>query len=103
MLSEPNPVVLREAPVNIINAGAQYSQTHDGIHKTDALDGTVTLVRRTFSGNVDRDSANVYVPCDEQWGDAKPREATVEEVADIVSRSLVTWFAESKIGESGCE
>lgn len=93
VLSEPTALVLQTAPVEIITAGQSYNQEHFVVHKTDAADGTVTLVRRIFPTNVDRYSANVYVAGDKEWGDAKPREATTEEVADICLRSLAKWFS----------
>lgn len=67
-----------------------YTQNRTEVHETRALDGTVTLVYRTFNG--DRDHANVYIEHDKQWVSAEPRPATAEEVERVVRRALENWF-----------
>lgn len=75
----------------VYSPGDVYSQWSSEIHTTQSLRGTVTLVSRTFGGDVDR--AYVYWPHDEEWVSAEPRDATPDEVYDILSHSLSRWFS----------
>jgi hypothetical protein len=62
-----------------------YGQRHSDIHKTEFLDGTVTVCQRTMPPAVsDRDRAFVYWPQGESWVSAEPRPATGLEVAHAV-------------------
>lgn len=70
--------------------GDSYYQSHDQIHDTEAWDGTVTLVKRTFDRE-DTEHALVYVPFGKQWGSAEPRPATSKEVSAIVGKALEEW------------
>jgi hypothetical protein len=89
VMSEPEPVLLVEMPSATYPTGARYAQGKSEIHETEAHDGTVTLVKRTFDGN--RDQAHVYVPDGHEFGSAEPRKATIEEVAEITSNALAKW------------
>lgn len=65
-----------------------YRQAPDVIHETDAIDGTVTIIRKEPTPD---DSARVFWPAGTEWGSAEPRRATADEVADIVGRALTRW------------
>jgi hypothetical protein len=61
----------------VYDAGDSYSQRADEIHETDALDGTVTIIRRHRTGV---DTARIFWPAGQEWGDALPRPATWDEL-----------------------
>lgn len=69
-------------------AGDTYRQAPDVIHETDAQDGTVTIIRKEPTPD---DSARVFWPAGSEWGSAEPRQATPDEVANIVARALSRW------------
>lgn len=68
--------------------GEHYRQAPDVIHETDAIDGTVTIIRKEPTPD---DSARVFWPAGTEWGSAEPRKATPDEVANIVSLALSRW------------
>ena len=70
--------------------GGQYTQRPAEIHETDAMDGTVTFMRKTPTAD---ESARVFWPVGTEWGSAEPRRATPEEVRDITQFSLDRWFS----------
>lgn len=87
--SGPEPVLLRALRPDHYGPGDAYQQQPDEIHESDPLDGTVTLMRKLPTSD---ESARVFWPAGGQWVSAEPRAASVEEVADITSRSLERWF-----------
>ncbi len=74
----------------LYEAGQQYTQTKNEVHRSIADNGTVTIVKRVFWE--DTEHAMVYWPRGEQWVSAEPRKATATEVSNIVSASLKWWF-----------
>ncbi len=70
--------------------GDTYSQLANEIHRTDADDGTVTLMLRQEDEN---GQADVYWPAGTEWGTAKPRAATPEEVSATVTKALAAVLA----------
>lgn len=65
-------------PAEERRAGEQYSQRACEIHRTDAADGTITVMqRREIKGD---HQADVFWELGSQWGSAQPRPATDEEV-----------------------
>lgn len=87
--TEPEEVYLapRMFPERL-TPGCTYRQAPDVIHETDAADGTVTIIRKAPTPD---DSARVFWRADTEWGSAEPRQATPDEVANIVSRALARW------------
>lgn len=84
--TEPVRVTAYKWPLEVYFADATYRQTKDEIHETKAVDGTVTLVNRTFEG--DRETARVFWRGDGGWIDAAPRPATTEEIDRVCNRAL---------------
>lgn len=83
-LTHLSPMLLPER----LLPGDTYRQAPDVIHETDAIDGTVTIIRKEPTPD---DSARVFWPAGTEWGSAEPRRATPDEVADIVGRALTRW------------
>jgi len=86
--SEPKTMLLEETEIEVLHAGMTYSQAPSEIHRSEAANGTVTLMQRYLT---DDDSARVFWEAGTNWVDAKPRMATYSEVNDIVSTAL-GWF-----------
>lgn len=84
----PIPVKLDALPSEKLLEGDRYTQLAHEIHKSEPLEGTVTLIDRTF--HVNTEVAHVYY--DREWVSAEPRPAAPEEVAEIVAHSLERWF-----------
>lgn len=80
------PVTLYPNVVETFRSGDEYAQKAHEIHRTDAFDGTVTLMLRKEDEN---GQADVYWPAGTEWGTAKPRPATPEEVKNTVDRALL--------------
>lgn len=69
-------------------ADSSYRQEPDEIHRTNALNGTVTLItqeRRQV------ETARVFWPAGRAWGDAIPRQATPDEVEKIGGYALLVF------------
>ena len=62
---------------------------HIDIHKTICSRGSVTLIERFFTE--DTEHAHVFLPKGTDWVDAKPRQATEEEVSLITKNALKVW------------
>lgn len=88
-LTDVQPFYLAEKPYETYFEGDSYYQSKDEIHKTDAEDGTVTLVYRTFYP--EREKARVYWRTGE-FVSAEPRRATEEEIKRITKTALDRWF-----------
>ncbi len=68
--------------------GDTYRQKPDVIHQTEAVDGTVTIIRKEPTLD---DSARVFWPAGTTWGSAEPRPATADEVRLVSERALHRW------------
>lgn len=71
--------------------GECYSQAASLIHRTDAADGTITLMERQEDEN---GQADVYWPYGTEWGTAKPRPATTEEIKATCGRAIAGLLAD---------
>ena len=87
LMGDPEAVNLCQARQSIFNPGMSYWRVNDQIHRTEFINGTVTLVKRTFHEDVDH--AFVYWPVGKKWVDAEPRIATGDEVAEITASALL--------------
>lgn len=86
MCGEPAKFVgLVPQPIETYLPGDHYHQDPDEVHRTDAMDGTITLLQQQRR---DIDTARVFWPRDKDWGDAIPRQATYEEIHDIGGSAL---------------
>lgn len=92
VVSEPIKIHLQLKQPETFSVGETYRQLYDEIHATlvQGTEGAVTLVNRIF-GRVERHYAHVFVEDGQEWGDAAPRPATVEEVIDISQRALTLF------------
>lgn len=70
--------------------GDIYYQNHWEIHRSEFVDGTVTLIVRRFT-QADRDHAEVFWPRGDRFGSAEPRIATSEEVTQVSARALALF------------
>lgn len=90
VIGEPTSVQLLENFLETYPQGCDYWQKSNEIHLSTPVDGTVTIVDRTFQA--DTEHANIYWRGRGPWVDAKPREATPAEVNSVTARALETWF-----------
>ena len=81
---------LKEAVTEVYREGDQYSQEAHEIHWSIPDDGTVTLVEWDFFRAPK--AMHVFWRGAVPWQDAKPREATPEEVLAVTRRALAIWF-----------
>lgn len=86
---EPEEASLVAKPVEIYRPGNFYSQTKDEIHSSDADDGTVSLIGRTF--HEDTEHAYVFYPIGSPYTSAETRDATPEEIARVTARARDKW------------
>lgn len=70
--------------------GRSYYQHKDEIHESFPLDGTVTLVTRTFTP--DREHARIFWRGNGDWVDAAPRPASAEEIKLGTQKALAWWY-----------
>jgi hypothetical protein len=61
----------------LFRAGEHYTQAASEIHRTDASDGTITLMERNEDVN---GQADIFWPEGEEWGTARPRRATRDDL-----------------------
>lgn len=92
--TDPENALVYAHPLESYLSGQEYSQRKDEIHESLAVDGTVTLVKRTFEG--DRDSARVFWRGNGGWVDAAPRRATREEIVNATALALRGFCEASK-------
>lgn len=85
MREDLSPVYLCQFPGETYRAGEVYHQHASEIHISTPSESCVTFNNRERTG---KDEARVYWPYGERWVDAIPREATKDEVRDIVTRAL---------------
>lgn len=85
LVGMPSPCHLLSngGPPEVYPAGCRYRQNAAELQETNALDGTVTLVRREFLG--------AWLIATE-WGTAEPRPASREEVLAIVGGAVRFWM-----------
>lgn len=88
---EGDPIAIGIVPFSpeLYLRGDSYQQSAGEIHVSRPTLGAVTLVERSFRGDVDH--AYVYWPADTEWVSAEPRPATLEEVREILSTALGGW------------
>ena len=75
-------------------AGDTYRRDASDIHESIAVEGTVTIVQRTFLA--DTEHASVFHPVDTEWVSAEPRDARSEEVRAMAKQALA---AMDRIGQ----
>lgn len=92
LCDEPKVVYLKMLKLERYNAGDSYEQESDEIHMSMPLDGSVTIISRTFKE--DRDHASVFWNPGYGFVSAEPRIATQEEVRAITQYSLEKFFNE---------
>ena len=80
---------LRPLEFETYTGGDTYEQRANEIHRSLPARGTVTLNERTRVG--DGEHARVFWPAGEEWVDAKPRKATVDEICSTVALALEKW------------
>jgi hypothetical protein len=78
-------VLLRAQTPEIYIPGDVYHQRASEIHRTDAEDGTITLMERKED---EQGQADVYWHAGTEWGTAKPRPATRDEIVEVSQRAL---------------
>ena len=78
-------VELTPSVPEIYGEGDAYTQQPDEIHRTTAMDGTVTLLRQERK---DTGTARVFYPHGSAWGDATPRVANRNEVEEVCAYAL---------------
>lgn len=83
---EPDTVFLMSLPRETYGPGEIYWQRASEIHQTLAEDGTVTLMARKEDEGPGY--ADVFWPVGEEWGTARPRPATGDEVHATVYKAL---------------
>src|SRR5688572_10511748 len=77
---------------NNIKEGQSYYQSYDEIHRNIPEDGTIAVVKRVVPERRSVDMAYVYWEDGEEWITAEPRAATTQEIMDITSAGLHSWF-----------
>lgn len=85
----PSTMQLMEVRGEFYGPGDTYAQDALEIHRTDAQDGTVTIMSQERR---DSDRARVFWLATEEWGSAEPRPATADEVFELCGHALTTWF-----------
>lgn len=78
-------VDLYQYPLEDYFSGDTYRQVASEIHRTDAENGTITLMHRKDDVN---GQADVYWPAGTEWGTAQPREAMPGEIQIVVDRAI---------------
>lgn len=89
--TEPKSIRLIEDMIEHLKPGEEYSQRPNEIHWTKAMPGTVTIMQKYPSKELE--SARVFWRIDEQWGSAEPRPALPEERDAMVASALKLWEA----------
>lgn len=83
-------VRLLRQPHEIYQPGDVYAQAAHVLHRTDADDGTITLMERTEDENGE---ADIYWPRGGTWGTARPRVATPDEVRTTIGKAIASLEA----------
>lgn len=88
----PEPVMLSHTPPETYVAGGKYQQRPDEIHRTQAQDGTVTLLERPQGPPLEE--ASVYWPQGMDWVSAEPRRPRDKwELSPVMILALARWSA----------
>lgn len=87
-MDDIKPIRLIPFPKERYLEGDTYYQHQDEIHETRFADGSVTVNERVG----DTEHARIFWPHDQEWVNAKPRLATMQEVWTITQYSLNRWF-----------
>lgn len=82
----PRSVMLEALPFETYRTDESYNQDAQEIHETEALDGTITIIRRTF--HKDTEHAHVFWQ-GSGWVSAEPREATQAEVKYAIAAAQI--------------
>lgn len=85
--TNPAPIRLRARSVEHYKTGDTYWQDAEEIHQSSYDDGTVTLNDRTG----DTEMPRVFWLAGKGWVDAKPREATLNEIDTAARCALEKW------------
>lgn len=91
---EPRKVRLYAQASRAYGDGHRYEHDPEDIHCTGFQEGSVTMVKRKF--REDRDSAYVYAPAGEPFGNANSHPVSGLEALRIIRRSLHAWFKPNK-------
>lgn len=86
----PVPMQLSASRIEHYMEGDAYFQDAPEIHRSEPEDGTVTIIERRFSDDVDH--ARVFWEEGKPWVSAEPRVATDSEVLHITRNALQRWF-----------
>lgn len=81
---------LQELPMEVYGEQVQYKQKAEEIHQSMPDDGTITLVEWLYDESPR--PMTVYWRGRLPWNDAKPRQATDEEIVSVAKRALDLWF-----------
>lgn len=79
-------IFLRECAAEHYGPGDVYNQKANVLHRTDAMDGTVTLMERDLDQH---GQADVVWPFGSMWGNGKPRLARWSEVQSTIARAML--------------
>lgn len=90
LIDQPRPVGLRFCSEEHYVEGASYEMTAEEIHRVLPLDGSVSIIERSFRANTE--IATVFWPDGTVWGSAETRRAKPHEVQDILKVARGTWF-----------
>jgi hypothetical protein len=83
---------LRELTREHYLPGDSYTQVAEEVHDTQARDGTITIVTRSFRKS-NRDYATLYFK--DQWVSAEPRKAKPAEIITIVGNALLKLYGKA--------
>ena len=94
LVGEPEEIRLSPLDPRCYLPGDTYEQAPDDIHRTQAQDGTVTLLERPQGPPLEE--ASVYWPIGMKWVSAEPRKPSSDwELSPIMTLALERWHAES--------
>ena len=93
LVDEPVDVWLGPCRPLLLTPGEEYTQAPAVIHRTSAVDGTVTLIQRPQGPPDER--AFTYWPRGTNWVSAEPRPANKSETAETIAYALDVWCTRS--------
>jgi len=88
-IGDPSTRYLEQLLTHKQVAGTEYSQKAHAIHTSVPASGSVTLVNRFLTSDVDH--AYVYWRANQEWQSAEPRVATAKEVEDVFRCLHLKW------------
>jgi hypothetical protein len=89
---EPVETWLQKAPVEILSAGEEYSQTARELHVSRYLQGTITIIERERTRESDTASSIWPTDSDVPWIFYEPRPANTVEIKTVVESCLRMWW-----------